>query len=183
MRPRLIRRLPPLLVALLVCWLLDCLPAEAWLCVPLFFLPGCACCGGGIAPFTCDECTSDVPNQLDLEITGLANGTNCSTCSSYDGLYTINVFSGVCGWNLLFPRVNMAEIGFILYKNGTDYTGDATITFNDGVNPQSRVEYKKVYGATRADCMNFAAENIPYSNTTVPTFCDGSASTATLTTV
>lgn len=68
------------------------LMAAIWLlmAVPLFFFPGCLCCGE-----TCNLCdTGDTMSRCwEIAIAGVTNGT-CTGCSAFNGTHVLEIING-----------------------------------------------------------------------------------------
>src|SRR5262245_45409961 len=66
--------------------------------VPMFFFPGCACCG------TCSYCNPSYTAQFQVDISGMADAL-CNNCELWDGTYFVDGTTfgvGGCIWEYTF---------------------------------------------------------------------------------
>ena len=178
----MLTRLIPIIVAAFACWVLGWLPAEMALGVlPMFLLPSCLCCPTGGQCAKCLNPTCHTSYQI--VITGVTNGSSCSDCASLNGTFTATgtCTAGVqCQWTSTSPTacsgnvngINMSVIvalGPITVLSLTMNSTTTGIVWSDVVDA----------GGASVDC-GFSAKNVPQSFGS-SVFCDGSASTCTVT--
>lgn len=170
-----IRRLPPLLAALLVCWLLGWLPAEAWLCVPLFFLPGCACCA-----FTCSSCAATTQHgQMQVTISGMTN-SSCSSCNDFNATFIVNVIStSSCFYTATISSCGTGTVQFNWGQVGTDWVGTGVNVYT--TSPSHVESFSNLDTSSGIDC-GVDPSGIVFVNTfgSGARACDGSSATVSV---
>jgi hypothetical protein len=139
---------------------------------------GCADC-----PPVCGPCSGAVPVELQVDISGMANGT-CGSCASLDGVYVLpfnnyNLAGQVCTWifELSGPcTLDRLAISVEEVSPGTSYDVEAG-TSAGGLQDSA---WNTNLGA-KPDCDTF--DELSLSSTITGSVCDGSAATVLVTTL
>lgn len=154
----------------------------------------------------CTGCISDPPDGFELEFSGITNG-DCAACASYNTVWILDGAPTVSSGNCLWATIPDPKICNSITLDGEDFRIGINITSGGGITTVDVfIEWRCTkalgtdittsvwtddFSAGTVDCANLSALNIPWaadnffgvsclSATDAP--CNGSASTATLTT-
>ncbi|MDZ4781236.1 MAG: hypothetical protein SGJ19_13360 [Planctomycetia bacterium] len=154
---------------------------------------GCVFCAGGL-----------VAEYYQVEISGMAEHTNCDDCAALDGVYIVGpvqqtsiggdpfdcsdafLLTTVCGGSDEPGCYGVLALQF--YQTGGAFR--VLVTLRTGATPcgqgggQPTIEWEKNYGGAAPDCL-LENELLPFITNGVPTTerCDGSAATCIVTAI
>lgn len=132
--------------------------------------PGCGCCGGGDCTY-CDP-DMDFTRQFQLDVSGIADGGTCTSCSSLNLTYVLDPLSiddggqQRCIWQTTHAAVAVTcggfssgtlTIQFYIDGNGGTYTAQGSIT---GHCSNATLFWVNSLGGTSPDCGAYSGESL-----------------------
>ena len=148
------------------------------------FAPGYPCCCEGRP---CEFCTDDLPQAYRVTIAGIAE-PSCGDCDSLNGVYDIDIEPGnrsiatatvKCGGAIEMDT--LCQIGMIRISWDVLVFADFTVDLRGPSGVGTRIVWGKDY-ETPPNC-NFEDEALPRLSENAFWNCDGSASTAIVTSI
>jgi hypothetical protein len=135
----------------------------------------------------CYSCDDSTPDEYQVTIGGVANSTGCTDCVDFNGTYVLSRIND-CTWNLCATPDNpptcsgqaVNSIGVTLSTNGDDvqvYVRGYQDT--ECLNEISEAWFNETVGSDLRQNCEHAAQSV--SRVTMPSFCDWSAATCTVT--
>lgn len=162
---------------------------------PLAYLFSLCCCG-----VTCDVCQNAIPEQFQIDISGMLDGGTCTNCSVFDGTWVVTHETALaacgaaaqeCIWRSgqASPHSNCsAGCGIMVYMV---VIGSGPVTYAlrvlaqtctiqlGGCTVASASTFEKS-DSSRLDCDNFSSESFPFV-ANLGGGCDGSSATCLVT--
>lgn len=144
--------------------------------------PGCACCGA-----TCVSCTGTVPEEMQVDISGLANDATCGAsadCINFEGTYILPLTvagAGGCTWTKTFTlsptACGLSSITVSVFMPPAFFSNTIEVEFLVSV---GRARFQKAQSMP-FDCASPSGTSIAYLNETAGTVCNWSGATCLLT--
>lgn len=136
----------------------------------------------------CSKCSGTIPTLMQLEISGMANGT-CGSCGDLDGTWiltstALGTEEGACTHGYTFDSAVCSTIADmqIVHQNVV-FSSNYELRLR--INKPSTgglIQYAKAFGASLPTCETNGETLTGYSNVSLPE-CNGTAATITATTV
>lgn len=168
-------------------------PALWFFAVPLFFFPGCACCG--VATCSCCDPTSTT-TTLQVDLAGFTDNS-CTTCETYnDSFVTTNTGpneclvgfadGGCCWWyeiasggcTTASTDLNRVMVGLVRTTDVDLYV----LVHNVAVSPTVLSRWQELSISPDPDCNSFSGMSVPY-NSGATGICSFDSSDAVVTSI